>query len=85
MLPDEVGAQAVDQQDGDAAGAGQGRAEAERVGGQVAAAHGHTQRGGDAGQDVGQARAAVGGCGEVGGEPRHGRVARTCRPAAASR
>ena len=88
MGAQQIGAEAVDEQDGHPPGAGEGRGEAERIGGQVAALHRDAERGRGAGQDVGEggravaaARAGPAAAGRYG----HGRAARTCRPVATSR
>jgi hypothetical protein len=88
VLPDQVGAEAVDQQDGHPPGAGERGGQAQRVGGEVTAVHRHAERRGGARQDVGQRGGAVGRPVQVGRQElrRHqGRVARTCRPVATSR
>jgi hypothetical protein len=87
VRPDEVRAEAVDQQHGHPPGTGQGVGEPQRVDGQPGAVHGRAEGGGDAGQDVGQGGGAVGRPGQVVREEagRHGLVASTCRPVATSR
>ena len=85
----QVGTEAVDEQDGHPAGAAQGGGEVERVGRQVLSLDGHAERRGHAGQHVGKGRHAVGRHRQVRRQHRggtgHGRAARTCRPVAMSR
>jgi hypothetical protein len=86
VLAQQVGTQAVDEQDRDPAGAGQRGGEVERVRRQAGAVDVDAQGGGHAGQDVGEGRGAVRRAHEVRGQrAAHGRVASTCRPVATSR
>jgi hypothetical protein len=85
--PEQVGAEPVDEQDGDPAGAAQGLRQPQRVGGQLAALDRDAERRGRPGEDVGQVRRAVRGPDQVVRQhrPTHRRVARTCSPVATSR
>ena len=87
MGAQQVGAEAVDEQQRHPAGAAEGLGQTQRVGREVAALHRDPERGRSAGEDVGQRGLPVTGAQQVrrqeaGG---HGRAARTCSPVATSR